>query len=296
MMLKNKVYNFDDRDIVDDPNILVSKAMGLEEGIGSIALTGYGTVVAVNGIKGGWKAAWDIVKGTGCAIGSNITWAVKSDANLQQEYLAKFPWLSKLPPQEREAKLKEIIEGAHARYWNTLDTAVKTYNYSEQYTEEERKAMEANMGFAEKLLNLGGKFYDKISSSLFYGVAALFIMGATAVVVIALTNGRFGRFVKLISDIIAEFIDALKKIAYSFVHSIVTVSPNMFSDIINIIEKFKGRAIDIFKTIKEEGFLSSLITICVSCVTLAIICIFGLISFIVDNKNSGTKYISGGFM
>lgn len=295
---------FDKFNYMDDPNVLVAECVRLvegknkplQEGVIGVA-AGITSVVAMSCIEDGWSSVIRVVKSVFGTAASNIYWQARSDKSLQQEYLEKFPFLSTLPPKEREAKLKQIIETSYSEYYKDVNGGFVKYTYTEQYTEEEIKAMKANMSFYEKLMDLSKKLLGRMSSSLFYGVAAMFVFAAACVIVIALCNGRFGRFIKLLSDLVAEFMDALKKVAYAFVHSIITLNPAIFDDIVKIMSKFYSRALEIFDTIKEEGFLSSVITMCVASFGIAILGVFGLISFIMDNRDSGsTKYIAGGFM
>lgn len=303
-MIRKRVYNFDDYNAVDDPNALVAecvrlvegKSKPLEEGLGTTIVAGALSATAITCIENGWSSVWKVTKTFFGTAWSNLDWGSKSYKTLQQTYLSQFKFLQKLPPQEREAKLKQIIEHDYAEKYKSVNDGWVKYTYVEQYTDEELKAMKANASFFEKLMDLSKKLLGRMSSSLFYGVAAMFVFAAACVVVIALCNGRFGRFIKLVSDLVGEFLDSLKKVAYAFIHSIVTLNPAIFDDIVKIMDKFYSRALEIFGTIKEEGFLSSVVTICVSSFAVAILGVFGLISFIMDNRDTGsTKYIAGGF-
>lgn len=299
------IKKFDKFNYMDDPNALVAECVRLVEGKNESLQEGWGTTLVAGGlsvtamtcIEDGWSSVWKLTKSVFGTAWSNLDWGTKSYKTLQQTYLDQFKFLQKLPPREREAKLKQIIEHDYAeKYKNVNDGWVK-YTYEEQYTDEELKAMKANASFYEKLMDLSKKLLGRMSSSLFYGVAAMFVFAAACVVVISLCNGRFGRFIKLISDLISEFLDAMKKVAYAFVHSVITLNPAIFDDIVKIMNKFYSRAVEIFGTIHEEGFLSSVITICVSSFAIAILGVFGLISFIMDNRDIGTtKHIAGGFM
>lgn len=298
------IKNFDKFNYMDDPNALIAECVRLvegknkplQEGVIGVA-AGITSVVAMSCIEDGWSSVIRATKSVFGTAASNIYWQTRSDKSLQQEYLAKFPFLNNLPPKEREAKLKQIIETSYSEYYKDVNDGFVKYTYTEQYTEEERKAMKANMTFFEKIMDLSKKLLGRMSSSLFYGVAAMFVFAAACVIVIALCNGRFGRFIKLLSDLVAEFMDAMKKVAYAFVHSLLTLNPAVFDEVIKIMDKFYARALEIFNTIKEEGFLSSVITMCVASFGIAILGVFGLISFIMDNRNGGsTKYIAGGFI
>lgn len=292
---------------VDDPNELIKECMmlienkrePLQEGLftmltGSAALVG--GAVAFTHIAGATNATANLIRETFNVSMGELDWARYSHKDLQQMYLAKFPWLNELPPKERESKLKAIIQKSFEMYWNTGNSKFSKYVYEEQYTPEELAAIRKNMSFHEKLMELAHKLFNKMSSSLFYGVAALFVFAAGCITIIALCNGRFGRFLKLLSDLVAEFINTLKKIAYSLIHSVITVNPNMFGEVFEIFDNFSDRAMEIFSTVKEEGYLSSVITACVTCLLVAILGVFGLISFIMDNRNNDSaKYIAGGF-
>ena len=92
---------FDKFNYMDDPNALIAECVRLvegknnplQEGVIGVA-AGITSVVAMSCIEDGWSSVIRATKSVFGTAASNIYWQTRSDKSLQQEYLAKFPFLN----------------------------------------------------------------------------------------------------------------------------------------------------------------------------------------------------------